>query len=131
MLSLRLGIAAKHRPRVVYFFADWCGACKQYTPVLKNAVADFEKSVDFQLVNVDDPNYTKLKAQYHIRSIPATFIFDRDGLPVFSMGGCVDRASLDHALLNVCNPVIDESKSAYLQTNRLQASQTNQAGSNR
>jgi thioredoxin-like negative regulator of GroEL len=107
--SLIHGIAAKHRPRVVYFFANWCGACGQYGPVLKSAVAVYGNSIDFQVVNVDDPSYAKLKSQYHITSVPATIIFDSHGWPVFGESGCVDRLSLNDALRSVYMSTINES----------------------
>lgn len=60
---------------VVKFFADWCGPCKVYTPILENVSKNID-SVSFYSVNTDE--HPDFAAKFNVNSIPATFIV-KDG----------------------------------------------------
>jgi len=106
--SLINSIRLNHRPRVLYFYATWCGACRQYGPVLKSVVADYKNSIDFQSVDVGDSSYMKLIRQYQIQSIPATFILDCYGERIFGQVGYIDRQSLTDILAGVSSSLSSE-----------------------
>ncbi len=111
MRSLVRAIKTAHKPRVVYFFATWCGACAAYGPVLKDAVSLYSESIDFQSVNVGDPTYNKLISQYGIQSVPTTIIFNAYGQLVLAEGGCIDRQTLNDTLSNIYKSTLSESAS--------------------
>jgi putative thioredoxin len=57
---------------VLDFWAEWCGPCKQLTPVLEKVCADYaDKGVVLAKVNVDENGF--IASQFQVRSIPTVY----------------------------------------------------------
>lgn len=57
---------------ILDFWADWCGPCKELTPVLEKVAADYaDKGVVLKKVNVDENSF--IASQFQVRSIPTVY----------------------------------------------------------
>ncbi|WP_246152485.1 tetratricopeptide repeat protein [Sphingomonas montanisoli] len=57
---------------IVDFWAEWCGPCKQLTPLLEKVAADYaDKGVILAKINVDEQKM--IAAQFRVQSIPTVY----------------------------------------------------------
>ncbi|MFN5758164.1 MAG: thioredoxin domain-containing protein, partial [Sphingomonadaceae bacterium] len=57
---------------ILDFWAEWCGPCKQLTPILEKIAADYaDKGVILAKVNVDEQKL--IAAQFRVQSIPTVY----------------------------------------------------------
>ncbi|WP_408588913.1 tetratricopeptide repeat protein [Novosphingobium sp.] len=57
---------------ILDFWAEWCGPCKQFTPVLEKVAAEYaDKGVVLAKINVDEDQF--IAAQFQVRSIPTVY----------------------------------------------------------
>ena len=57
---------------ILDFWAEWCGPCKQLTPVLEKVAADYaNKGVLLAKINVDEQKM--IAAQFRVQSIPTVY----------------------------------------------------------
>lgn len=70
-------IITDNLPVVVDFYADWCGPCKQYSPIFHEVASQYNRSAIFVSINVDD--YKEIADNYEITSIPTTVFIQPGG----------------------------------------------------
>ena len=57
---------------IVDFWAEWCGPCKQLTPVIEKVCAEYApKGVKLVKINVDENKF--IAAQFRVQSIPTVY----------------------------------------------------------
>ncbi|MHB8973903.1 MAG: thioredoxin [Pirellulaceae bacterium] len=87
-------VLGSDRPVLVDFYADWCGPCKQLTPVLDELAAD---TPDVKIVRVNIDESRKLAKAYQVSSVPTLMVF-KQGEMVSHHRGLANRKTLDKLL---------------------------------
>lgn len=64
--------ASMETPVLVDFWAEWCGPCKTFGPVLEKLAADYGGA--FRLAKVDTEAEPQIAGAFQIRSIPTVFL---------------------------------------------------------
>jgi putative thioredoxin len=82
---------SKRQPVLVDFWADWCGPCKQLTPIIEKVVRSARGKV--KLVKMDIDKHPQIPGQMGIQSIPAVIAFV-NGQPVDGFMGALPEGQV-------------------------------------
>ncbi len=77
-------------PVVVDMWAEWCGPCRVFSPVIDEVSAEYNGKVKFVKVNVDDNE--NLAKKYNIMSIPTTLLMEGGKLKAMNVGAVPKEA---------------------------------------
>ena len=77
-------------PVVVDFYADWCGPCKAYSPIVEVVAKENE---DIKVVKIDVDNAQDIAYKYQVMSIPTTVII-KNGQEVNRAVGMMSKSDL-------------------------------------
>lgn len=116
--------ASKQATVLVDFWAEWCGPCKQLTPILEKVVRNAKGKVRLVKMNIDQ--YPEIAGQLGVRSIPAVFAF-KGGQPVDGFMGALPESQVQQFVERLTGPLgpsdaealLDEAE-AMLAANALQ-----------
>ncbi len=79
------------KPVLVDIWAEWCGPCRMYSPIVDELSKDYTNKVKFVKVNADDNQ--KIAEKYGVMSIPTTLLIIKGNLKA-SMVGAVPKETL-------------------------------------
>ena len=83
---------SKRQPVLIDFWAEWCGPCRQLTPLLEKAVRAAKGKVKLVKMNIDQ--HPAIPGQMGIQSIPAVIAFV-DGRPADGFMGAIPESQVN------------------------------------
>ena len=78
-------------PVLVDFWAEWCGPCKQFGPILEKLAGEYHGA--FELAKVDVDKEPQIGAAFQVRSIPTVFLV-KDGQLVDGFPGALPEGQV-------------------------------------
>lgn len=76
---------------LVDFWAEWCGPCRQLSPILDDLATEMDEKIEVSKVNIDENPDTPIK--YGVRGIPTLILF-KNGEPVATKVGSLPKTQL-------------------------------------
>jgi thioredoxin 1 len=89
--SFEHDVIKSDKPVLVDFWAEWCGPCRQLSPIIDELAAEYGDKLTIAKVNIDDSPESPSK--YGVRGIP-TMIFFKNGEAVATKVGAVQKTKL-------------------------------------
>ena len=83
--------ASRKTPVLVDFWADWCGPCKQLTPVIEKVVRSYGGKVRLVKMNIDQ--HPSIPGQLGVQKLPTVMAF-RDGRPIDGFMGVQPESAI-------------------------------------
>jgi putative thioredoxin len=83
---------SKRQPVLIDFWAEWCGPCRQLTPVLEKSVRNAKGKVKLVKMNIDQ--HPAIPGQMGIQSIPAVIAFV-NGQPADGFMGAIPESQVN------------------------------------
>lgn len=74
------------KPTVVDFYADWCGPCKQLSPIMEMMEKKYQGQIEFRRYNIDEPQGKELADEFDVQGIPTLLFIDKKGYYKSSVG---------------------------------------------
>jgi thioredoxin 1 len=90
-------------PVLVDFFAEWCGPCKQMSPVLKDFATRMGDRV--RILKIDVDKSPAAASSYRVQGVP-TFILFKKGQVLWRQSGTVSPQILEQ-VVNKANRSVD------------------------
>ncbi len=93
--NFELEILKSDKPVIIDFWAEWCGPCKQLSPVIKDLAEQYGDRIKVAKMDIDSNPITPGK--YRIRAIPTILSF-KDGQVVDQLQGLRKKADFEAAI---------------------------------
>ena len=83
-------VVSSKTPVVMDIWAEWCGPCRMYGPIVEEVSKEYDGKVKFVKVNADENEHIVQK--YNISSIPTTLLFMNGEMKAMNVGAVPKEA---------------------------------------
>lgn len=104
---------------IIDFWAEWCGACKDFNPIYEKVANKFSQHV---FAKIDTVKEKKLTSVLEIENIPTLMIY-RDGILIFQQPGYYEEDKLQDIIKQAENIDMQEVK-AHIESKKLNKEKT-------
>ncbi|MFC1669361.1 thioredoxin [Spirochaetota bacterium] len=80
-------------PCIIDFYADWCGPCKQVSPILEDLSKEYEEKVNIFKINTEEQQ--ELATAFGVSSIPSLLFIPMEGEPQMATGAMPKQAFVE------------------------------------
>lgn len=85
------------KPTLVDFYADWCGPCQMFGPILKEVKDALGDRVTVIKINVD--GNTDVASHYRIKGVPTMMLF-QNGKQLWRQSGVLSKNEIMQVILD-------------------------------
>lgn len=71
-------------PVVIDFWAEWCGPCRIFSPIVESVSENYDGKVKFYKLNTDEN--PEIAVAYNVMSIPTAMLFENGEVKAVSIG---------------------------------------------
>ncbi|MDJ1170513.1 thioredoxin domain-containing protein [Roseofilum sp. BLCC_M154] len=81
-------------PTVIEFYANWCTTCQSMAPAVHKIEQEYDKQINWVMINIDNPEYTDTIEQYQVQAVPQFTFLDAENVWQNNLMGKIPQSIL-------------------------------------
>ena len=95
-------IALKNnKPTFIEFYAEWCEVCREMAPKVSSLKEQYEKTINFVFLNVDNQKWEKYIRKFDVNGIPQVNLLDKNSNLISTFIGKQPEETLRESISNL------------------------------